>query len=164
MTDLTLLHESLRRNGRVNGILLSALTEPDLHLCDGRGGFTLGQLLGHMAGFRVGWLSEISPVPAEVLSKVLNKQDVWLWQPRDSQEVADAFHGGDELAVRAVQDALAEGRSLGSYKSHPAHFLQQIIVHDAHHRGQIMTLLRQGGRTPEQMAALEGATWAIWHE
>ena len=37
------------------------------------------------------------------------------------------------------------------------------IVHDSHHRGQILSLIRQGGRTAEQMDALD-AYWAIWRE
>jgi uncharacterized damage-inducible protein DinB len=36
------------------------------------------------------------------------------------------------------------------------------LVHDAHHRGQIMALLRQSGRSAEERALLEDATWPIW--
>lgn len=38
------------------------------------------------------------------------------------------------------------------------------IVHDAHHRGQIMALLRQSGRGAEERERLEQATWPIWRE
>lgn len=61
--------------------------------------------------------------------------------------------------------ALNENRLFeGAYKSHPAHFLQHIIVHDAHHRGQIFSLLRQGGWAREQLGTLDDATWPIWNE
>ena len=88
---------------------------------------------------------------------------------RDLSKLADAFRLGDEAALRAVQSALAEGRTYpdphgeGTYQSNPAHFLQHIIVHDSHHRGQVLSLLRLGGRTPEQMDALDDH-WAIWRE
>ena len=67
MHDLTLLHESFRRNGRVNDVLLSALTDADLNLSDGHGGWTVGHHLTHLVGFRQGWLANISPKHAEGL-------------------------------------------------------------------------------------------------
>lgn len=170
MTNLGLLLESFRRNGRVNAFLLGALTDADLDLSDGRGGWTLGKHLGHLAHFRPGWLSVISPPHAEGLPSVLDGD----WQhfdlkTRNLAEIADAFRQGDEAAVKAVEAALAENRVFpdpygeGTYQSSPAHFLQHVIVHDSHHRGQIMALLRQGERTKEQMDALENH-WAIWRE
>ena len=170
MTDLSLLLESFRRNGRVNQTLLDALTPADLDLSDGKGGWTLGKHLGHLADFRPGWLSLISPEHAAHLPRATSGD----WQhfdlaERDPAKLADAFRLGDEAAVRAVQSALDEDRTFpdpyaeGTYQSNPAHFLQHIIVHDSHHRGQIMALLRQGGRTPEQMNVLDGH-WGIWRE
>jgi len=79
------------------------------------------------------------------------------------------FTAGDEAAVQAVQSALSEGRTFpdpwneGTYASNPAQFLTHTLVHDAHHRGQVMSLLRLGGRTPEEMDALDNH-WAIWRE
>ena len=162
MTDLTLLLESFRRNGRVNEFLLGAITETDLDLSDGRGGWTVGHHLTHMAGFRQDWLSNISPAHAEGLAAVSKGAEL-----RDPQELAAAFRAGDEAALKAVQAALDEGRSFedpwneGTYQSNPAHFLQHIIVHDSHHRGQVMALLRGGGRTTQQMDKLDDH-WGIW--
>ncbi|AAF09651.1 DinB family protein [Deinococcus radiodurans] len=169
-TNIDLLLESFRRNGRVNDTLLAALTPADLDLSDGRGGWTVGQHLGHLAHFRPGWLSAISPADAEGIPDVIEGT----WQKfdlseRDLSKLAEAFRLGDEAALRAVQSALAEGRTFpdphseGTYQSNPAHFLQHIIVHDSHHRGQVLSLLRLGGRTPEQMDALDDH-WAIWRE
>ena len=168
MTIPDLLLESFRRNGRVNDALLSALTPADLDLSDGRGGWTVGQHLGHLAHFRPGWLSLISPADAEGLPEVVEGD----WQhfdltERDPAKLAEAFRLGDEASVRAVQ---SEGRTFpdphgeGTYQANPAHFLQHIIVHDSHHRGQVMSLLRQGGRSAEQMDQLDSPMWAIWRE
>ena len=169
MTIPDLLLESFRRNARVNDTLLQALTPADLDLADGRGGWSLGQHLGHIADFRRGWLSLISPADAAPLPEILSGD----WQQfelaeRDLGKLADAFRLGDAAALRAVQNALEEGRPFpdpydeGTYQSHPAHFLQHVIVHDSHHRGQIMALLRSV-RSKEQMDALEGH-WGIWRE
>ncbi len=162
-----LLVESFARNGRVNSALIAALTPPDLALEDGPEGNSsdsnsISELLAHMAGFRRGWLENISPPHAEGLSKVSDDAD--------AATLGAAFSAGDAAALKAVQDALAEGRIFddpwkeGAYASNPAHFLQHTIVHDSHHRGQIASLLRRSGWTKEKLEALEEATWPIWRE
>lgn len=158
MSELpALLLESFDRNGRVNAALLAALTPADLTLSNGPDGNTVGQLLAHMAGFRRGWLSEISPAHAQGLTRA--SADAGL------TELQAAFEAGDRAALQAVQAAYDEGRSFeAAYSSDPAHFLQHTIVHDSHHRGQIFTLLRQGGRSEAQMDEIEEATWPIWRE
>ncbi len=171
MTDLTLLHESFRRNGRVNGFLLGALNDADFDLSDGQDGWTVEKHLRHMAGFRVGWLWNLSRAHAEPLLDLTQKDadgdPQWRWHDCPPGELAAAFKAGDEAALKAVQAALDENRAFddpwkeGAYQTNPAHFLQHTIVHDSHHRGQIMALLRAGGHTAEEMDALDNH-WAIW--
>jgi len=173
MSHLDLLLESFRRNARVNEVLLSALTPGDFALSDGRGGWTVERHLRHMAGFRVGWLCNLSREYAAPLldhtKKDTDGDPQWRWQDSPPAELGAAFAAGDEAAVAAVQAHLASGEPFadpwkeGAYTSNPAHFLQHTIVHDSHHRGQILSLLRQGGRTQEQMDKLDDH-WAIWRE
>ncbi len=171
MTLESILLESFRRNGRVNAAVLAAVGEADLDTSDGRGGWSVGQHLGHLANFRKDWLSNISAKHADELPDVIGASTPgFVLTMRDPARLAAAFSAGDEAALRAVQDALREGRAFddpwkeGAYASNPAHFLQHIIVHDSHHRGQVMSLLRQGGRTQEQMNELDEASWPIWRE
>ncbi len=171
MSDLTLLHDSFRRNGRVNDFLLKALTDADFALSDGQGGWTVEQHLRHMARFRVGWLWNLSRAHTGPLLDPIRKDadgdPEWRWQDSPPNGLATAFAAGDEAAMKAVQDALEEDRAFddpygeGAYQSSPAHFLQHTIVHDSHHRGQIMALLRAGGHTAQDMDALDDH-WAIW--
>lgn len=173
MTDLSLLHESFRRNGRVNDFLLNALTDADFKFSDGQGGWTVEKHLRHMAGFRVGWLWNLSRAHAEPLLDLTRKDEdgdpLWRWQDSPPDELTAAFRAGDDAALKAVQAALDEHRSFedphgeGAYASNPAHFLQHTIVHDSHHRGQVMALLRLGGRTAEDMDTLDNH-WAIWRK
>lgn len=170
MTIPELLLESFHRNARVNDTLLSALNPADLDLADGQGGWNVGQHLGHLADFRHGWLSLISPAQAEGLPTA-TKGD---WQrfelaERDLSKLAEVFRQGDEAAISAVTAQLASGKPFpdpydeGTYPSNPAHFLQHIIIHDSHHRGQVMSLLRRSGRSKEQLSALD-EHWSIWRE
>lgn len=161
--EFALLLESFGRNAKVNKAVLNAVTEADLTSADGQGGWSVGQHLGHQAYFRYEWLSFISPPHAENLPLVIDGDEQFRLTTQSLGEIAEAFSAGDAAALKAVESAVEEGRSFeGAYESHPAHFLQHILIHDAHHRGQVMSLLRENGRTPEQMAELERATWPIW--
>ena len=165
-----LLTESFARNGRVNAALLAALSPADLALEDAPEGNSVGELLAHMAGFRRGWLENISPPHAEGLSKVAVSKVAGDADLDALRAARAAFTAGDAAALKAVQDALAEGRAFadpwkeGAYASNPAHFLQHTVVHDSHHRGQIASLLRRSGWTKERLEQLEEATWPVWRE
>ncbi|MBZ9713461.1 DinB family protein [Deinococcus multiflagellatus] len=173
MADLSLPLETFRRNARVNAALLGALTPDDYALSDGRGGWTVERHLRHMAGFRVGWLWNLSREHAMPLldptQKDADGDPLWRWQNAPAEDLGAALSAGDEAAVDAVQAHLASGEPFadpwneGGYRSNPAHFLMHTVVHDSHHRGQIMALLRQGGHTKEEMDALDNH-WGIWRE
>lgn len=80
-------------------------------------------------------------------------------------ELQAAFDSGDEAMKQAVLSAVEDGRSFkGYYETHPGHLLLHCIVHDSHHRGQILALLRQAGRPEQERSELEDLTWAIWRE
>ncbi|WP_339093967.1 DinB family protein [Deinococcus sp. VB343] len=169
MTNLDLLLESFVRNARVNEFLLGHLTEADLPLSDGHGGMTVGQHLSHIASFRGGWLAAISPEHAAATGALAGEKPIWEWQTDDLKALREMFTVGDRSALEAVMAHLQSGEPFadpwkeGAYGSNPAHFLQHTIVHDSHHRGQIMSLLRINGRSKEQMDELD-AHWAIWRE
>ena len=123
--ELALLLESFDRNGRVNDIILSTLTETDLALEDGQGGWNIGQHLGHLAEFRYGWLNFISPQHAENIPSVTESdQQSFQLTTQNPADLKQALTAGDAAALEAVMSALNENRSFeGAYKSHPAHFL-----------------------------------------
>ncbi|UBV42671.1 DinB family protein [Deinococcus taeanensis] len=167
MPDLTLLLGAIERNARVNDSLLETLVPDDLTFTDGRGGWSLARHLSHMAAFRGGWLLNIAPDYARGLPERTGGRHLWEWVAADTAALRDMFRAGDDAAVRAVQAHRASGEPFadpwkeGAYQSDPAQFLVHIIVHDSHHRGQVMSLLRQGGRSPEAMERLDDH-WAIW--
>lgn len=166
MSELGLLVEAFRRNGRVNDLLLSAVTEADFGISDGQGGMSIGQLLEHLAGVRKVHLNRVGAKEARQISVQTEEGDQPFWTVTlSADQLKQAFAQADAAVLSAVMEAADGKQSFGSsFTSHPAQLLTLMLVHDAHHRGQIMTLLRQGGHTAEKMAALERATWPIWRE
>lgn len=166
MSEVDLILESFERNGRVNRAVLASLKMSDLEHDDRAGGWNVGKHFGDMAGFRYGWLMRVSPQHAESVPSVVEGDPTNFWLAVESiDELQHGFDAGDAAVLEAVMSALDEGRKFeGAYQSHPAHFLQHTIVHDSHHRGQIMALLRRGGRPAEERERLENGTWPIWRE
>ncbi len=158
------LLESFRRNGQVNAALLEHLAPADLEFSDGVGGLSIGQHLEHLVGVRKFWLEQVAPTFAAALQYHTLEGHNRFWQVTlELSTMAAAFAEGDQAVLAAVQAAYSSATPFEKYfSSDPAHFLQQTLVHDAHHRGQIIVLLRQHGRTLEEMSQLEGATWPIW--
>src|SRR5690554_5868346 len=164
-TEIELLLEAFDRNARVTRALLDTMTMEDLMYEDGSGGFNIGQHLADLVNFRPSWLARVSPEHAERVKDV-TADDSPTWLAVSSiAELQAAFDEGDAAMKDAVLDALSEGRGFErAYQSHPAHMLQHCIVHDSHHRGQILALLRQSGRPAVVREELEELTWAIWRE
>ncbi|BDC51351.1 damage-inducible protein DinB [Bryobacterales bacterium F-183] len=166
MPDLDpLLLEWFRRNATANANLLQLLTPADFSLPFNPGSRTIGDLLAHMVFSRTGWLRQISPPHAEGIPQV--SELGWQGGPllvHSTAEFAQALQLADAAALAAVQDALADRRLFPrEFHSHPAHFLQLMIIHDASHRSQILAALRlAANRTPEQTQALEDAVWDPW--
>lgn len=163
--EVTLLFESFDRNARVTRALLDTLTMEDLSYEDGLGGFSVGQHLADIVSFRRDWLSRVAPEYVERARNVIDEAaPTWLGVSSIS-ELQEGFDEGDAAMKAAVLDAVKECRGfVGYYESHPAHLMQHCIVHDSHHRGQILALLRQAGRPADVREELEGLSWAIWRE
>lgn len=167
MTDLTLPLEAFALNARVNEFLLDRLTPDDLSLSDGRGGMTVARMLSHMGASRGGWLLEMAPGFAASTLALTGGADPWAWHTTDPALIRAMLRAGDEAAIQAVQAHTASGtpfadpHGVGTFHTRPALFLTYMTVHDAGHRGQIVTLLRHAGASPERLDDLEDA-WAVW--
>jgi uncharacterized damage-inducible protein DinB len=164
--EIDLLVEAFRRNAEVNRAVLESLSFDDLGVADGRGGWSIGQCLGHAIEFRYGWLSIVAPAHAEAIPSVADSGEDGAPRLTASSigELVAALAVADAAVLAAVDERLDAGTAFeGAYESHPAQFIVHTLVHDAHHRGQLMSLLRaRARRTREQMDELDAATWPIW--
>ncbi len=163
--ELVLVFEAFDRNARVNRAMLATLDMRLLGFDDGTGGFSVGQHLADMVSLRREWLHAVAPeYAARVADPVDMEAPTWL-AAKSVAELQASFDAGDAAVREAVSDAVAEERRFeGAYTSHAAQLMVHCIVHDAHHRGQIMALLRQSGRSAEERERLEQETWSIWRE
>lgn len=163
--EARLIFESFARNARVHRAVFETLTMSDLERGDDAGGWNVGQHFADMVQFRRAWLTRVAPAYAERAPNAIDEgSPTWL-RVQSIDELRDAFEGGDAAMRAAVLDAMNDGRGFERvYESHPAHLIQHCIVHDAHHRGQIMALLRRAGRSFEVRERLESETWAFWRE
>ena len=62
----------------------------------------------------------------------------------DKQEIAKALEKSS-LKMSEVLNQLLEQESITGYKPHPIAFFAQMIAHESHHRGQIMTIVTRSG-------------------
>lgn len=163
--ELALVVEAFDRNARVNRAVLATLDMALLDVEDGVGGFSIGQHLADVVSFRRSWLSKVAPEYAQRVPDPIDMHaPTWL-AATSIAELQASFDAGDAAVREAVVDAVAAGRRFeAAYVSHPAQLMVHCIVHDAHHRGQIMALLRQAGRSEVERERLEEATWPIWRE
>lgn len=149
------------RNLAVNEALLDHLEPAMLTARSPGGGASVAQLLAHMVGTTKFWGAMLDPQRMEPLP------DLFRGEPDSgAPDALDAVT--DPATVRAVLRATAgsalvaaQSHADGSAESpHPdgAAYLVHMLVHDAHHRGQILLALKTSGFILPD----EEALWAPW--
>jgi len=161
--ELWLVFEAFDRNAEVNRATLATLDMQALNHGDGVGGYSVGQHLADIVSFRREKIETVAPAYAERIPDVTDvNAPTWLGVA-SIDELRAAFDAGDAAMRDAVQEAVEAGRRFEAlYASHPAHLIVHCIVHDAHHRGQILALLRQAGRSADDRNRLEDESWSVW--
>ena len=146
----------------MNAALLSALNPSDLVLSDTLGGPSIGFLLAHIAHFRHGWVRDLAPELVGDSFPTLQRgpRGEALILVHDLDGLARAFRTGDAASLQAVQAARAAGQGVGPGSSDPTMMLARILSHDAHHRGQIMSILRIHGAQKPGLGRLLFESWS----
>ncbi len=144
-------------NQSVNDVLLDHLTDPEMMRAKTPGGgYTVAQHLAHMVEVLVSWTSQFEP---SVLSLPELYSDWNEAAPQDFTAETDVDRVRDVMAQahRAAWAAAQAATSTGSlpHASIPQ-YLIHMMIHDAHHRGQIVLALKTNGfPLPD-----DGALWA----
>ena len=130
-------------HNRINLYLLEALAEEHLADTAASKGRSVGEQFAHIHNVRLMWLKASEPVLLEGLLK-LEKGT-----PLTKKLLSEELVKSSEAIARLLDKCFAEGRIRG-FKPHPSAFLGYLISHESHHRGQIMTSLKQSGHLPDK--------------
>lgn len=151
------LRVAARSNAAVNDLLAVHLSAPGM--LDARtpgDGYTVAQHLAHLVELRRYWLSELSAGAAEGLPGLHDPTSQEFVAERDPARVR-AVLAQVSAAVLEVAIAAPDRGQLPHVSL--AQFLIYLLVHDAHHRGQILLALKAGGLPLPDEAAL----WSPWN-
>lgn len=149
-------------NARVNAVLLEHLEPAMLDAPTPGGGYTVAQHLVHLVGSLQywAWLRERAPVEALPDLGDPERDD---WEPvRDLDRLRDAWTRTADTAL-ALAERHPVARPTEADAGGPPHetadaFLVHMLVHDAHHRGQILLALKTAGHPLPD----EDALWGPW--
>lgn len=153
-------------NARVNEVLLAHLTPEMLAAQTPGGGYTVAQHVAHMINTVQYWGSLRDEARFEALPSPINEYDEakGVFTPEtDLARLTDIKRQTEEEALD-VSEGEADGTELlpGKWESPHATaegYLIHMMVHDAHHRGQILLALKTAGHPLPD----EDAVWGPWH-
>ncbi|MEF2280179.1 DinB family protein [Deinococcus sp. YIM 134068] len=137
------LATAVEAGSRVNDVLCAHLTPEMMRAVTPGGGMTVAQHLAHMAGTTRGWLSELDVGAAAPLPILYDdtREDEFVAQ-EDPARAAEVLREVWSAALDTATTAEGTGEL-----SHPstAQFITHMLIHDGHHRGQILLALKVNG-------------------
>jgi uncharacterized damage-inducible protein DinB len=118
-------------------------------------GRTVGELFAHLHNVRLMWLKAAAPELLKGLQKIekteTGKKDVLRKSLADSGK-----------AIRAlVSQSFEAGGKVKGFKPHAAAFVGYLISHEAHHRGQVVLLLKQAGQRLDNKVLYGMWEWGV---
>lgn len=137
------LGTAVEANNRVNDVLCAHLTPEMMEAVTPGGGMTVGQHLAHIAGTTKFWLSQLDEGAAEPLPVLYDERITEVFAAQgDPARAAGVLR---EVWAAALSTAAA-AQGTGDLP-HPsaAQFITHMLIHEAHHRGQMLLALKVGG-------------------
>jgi uncharacterized damage-inducible protein DinB len=138
------LIETFQINNRINLYLLDAIDEKYLTDVSPAKGRNVGEQFAHIHNVRLMWLKEAAPDLLKGLIKI-DKEEMKVTKKLLKDELTKSAKAVDQM----LEQSFVSGRVKG-FKPHPEAFAGYLIAHEAHHRGQIMLLLKQCGHAVDK--------------
>ena len=130
-------------NQKMNEFLLGAI--PDAHLSDvaASKGRSVGQQFAHIHNVRLMWLKAAAPQLLEGLLKI-EKED-----SMTGSQLTTQLQSSATAIASLLELGIAEGR-IKNFKPHPEAFVGYLIAHEAHHRSQVIIVLKEHKHLPDK--------------
>ena len=146
--------ESWQISEQMNRVLLEYLT-PDMLLAQTPGkGYSVAQHLAHMTEAKKFWGSMLNENVSELPNLSDDRNGEFIAETNLAQ-IKDVFRQTHKTILESAESASDKGKlpypSIDVYLTH-------LMVHDAHHRGQILLALK----TASYPLPNEGTLWDVW--
>ena len=151
--------EAWRANARVNRELLDHLTEEMLGAQTPGGGYSVAQHLAHMTGVMKSWGSRLDEQLAglpDLYSDYDAQEDTFVAE-KDLERIRGTMNETEGALLSAVQEKPDGEKGTLPHTSAGA-LLIHLMVHDAHHRGQVLLALKTSGYALPD----EDRLWGPW--
>ena len=134
--------EAWHINEGMNKVLLEYLTPDMLVVQTPNKSDTVAEYLGHLASTKKWWGKHLNEEQVGGLPSLFSKIDGKFIASTDLAHIKDVFEQTSKVILETAENAKDKGKL--PYPSIDVYLIQQMI-HDGHHRGQILLALRTAG-------------------
>ncbi len=135
------------QNNKVTLYLLENIEEGWLSVKLNDKGRSIGEQFVHINNIRSFWISKVS----EKIDLKIDKKHA-----NNKQQLIDALQKSSQKMSDTLYQ-LFQQESIKGYKPHPTAFFAQMIAHESHHRGQIMTTI-----TRNDLQISKSVNFGLW--
>ncbi len=140
---------------RINLYVLDAIPPEALGIVPDTKGRSAGQMFAHIHNIRLSWLEVAAPELMDGLAKI----------EKSHYAAKDHLRHSLEASGQAIEGLLkkafaAKGKVKG-FKPHVVAFVAYLVAHDAYHRGEIGTVLKQVGHPLDSKVSYGMWEWGV---
>lgn len=148
--------EAWQINTGMNKILLEYLTAEMLALRMPNNDWSVAGYLAHLVAGKKWWLTHLNKEAAGYLPDLHEETAGKMVVETDLARIKGVFEQTSKVILESAEKASDKGKL--PYPSIDVYLIQDMI-HDGHHRGQILLLLRSAGHTPPTDDDFWGGWW-----
>lgn len=146
--------ETFAIHNRINLYLLDSIEVDALNDKTLGKGRSVGEQWAHLHNVRLMWIEAALPKLKEGLNKIEKEQST------DKALLKASLEASGKAIEQLIEEGLATGKIKG-FKPHPEAFLGYIIAHEAHHRGQIVLILKLNGHPIDKKTGFGMWEWGV---